>query len=171
MHKMQSDGLFKNLVEISKLSLCVGECSKVWQCRCRWLPIHSTFKHIRCFNYRVVTLGECSDVFENLTSFSWFVAWSPIRSKAQNANICTANISHIALWLHCENTGYFNHILGCPSCISVTKEHQIGFLESSLKSFFLVPLASILFRKTYLVTFLAFQSQNHAIKKLSQGGV
>ena len=33
--------------------------------------------------------------------------------------------------------GYFNHILGGLSCISVTKEcYQIGFLESSLRSFF-----------------------------------
>ena len=37
-----------------------------------------------------------------------------------------------------KHLGYFNYILGCPSCISVTKEcYQIGFIESSLRSFFL----------------------------------
>ena len=36
-----------------------------------------------------------------------------------------------------KHLGYFNYILGCLSCISVTKEcYQIGFLESSLRSFF-----------------------------------
>ena len=37
-----------------------------------------------------------------------------------------------------QHLGYFNHILGCLSCISVTKEYyQIGFLESLLRSFFI----------------------------------
>ena len=41
------------------------------------------------------------------------------------------------LYILQKHLGYFNHILGCPSCISVTKEcYQIGFLESSLRSFF-----------------------------------
>ena len=41
-------------------------------------------------------------------------------------------------WVHCKNTWVTSTtILGCPSCISVTKEcYQIGFLESSLRSFF-----------------------------------
>ena len=38
-----------------------------------------------------------------------------------------------------KHLGYFNHILGCLSCISVTKEcYQIGFFESSLRSFFII---------------------------------
>ena len=55
---------------------------------------------------------------------------------------------------------------------SVTKEcYKIGvfLIESSLRSFSLVPLASLFFQKTYLATFLAFQSQNHATKELSRG--
>ena len=36
-----------------------------------------------------------------------------------------------------KHLGYFNHILGCLSCISVTKEcYQIVFIECSLRSFF-----------------------------------
>ena len=36
--------------------------------------------------------------------------------------------------------------LGCLSCISVTKEcYQIGFLESSLRRFFISSLASLFF--------------------------
>ena len=54
--------------------------------------------------------------------------------------MCTLLTSVLNLRLkvhHCKkHLDYFNHILGCPSCISVTKEcYQIGFLESSLRSF------------------------------------
>ena len=35
--------------------------------------------------------------------------------------------------------------------------------------FFCLLLASIIFQKTYLATFLTFQSQKHATKELSQG--
>ena len=43
-----------------------------------------------------------------------------------------------------KHLGYFNHILGCPSCISVTKEcYQIGFLKVHWGASSLVPLAIV----------------------------
>ena len=68
-----------------------------------------------------------------------------------------------------KHLGYFNHILGCLSCISVTKEcYQIGYLEGSLRSFFISYISSSLFRRPIWQHSWHFY-QNHATKGLLQG--
>ena len=61
-------------------------------------------------------------------------------------------------FIHCKNTLVtLTTFSGCPSCVSVTKPNatkQVFLIESSLRSFSLVPLASLFFQKTYLATFL-----------------
>ena len=58
--------------------------------------------------------------------------------------------------------GYFmiNHIFGCLSCISMSKEcYQNCFLEVHRGAVSFVTLASLFFQKTYLATFLTFLLQ------------
>ena len=65
---------------------------------------------------------------------------------------------------------HFNHILGCLSCISVTKEcYQIGFLESSL-SLFQSPSISQPHLSEDLFLHSWHYYHNHATKQLSMQG-
>jgi len=55
----------------------------------------------------------------------------------------------LVFWWYIAKT--LNHILGCLSCISVTKKcYQISFLDSALRNFSLVTVASLCFQKTYI---------------------
>jgi len=55
-------------------------------------------------------------------------------------SVCVCVCECVAVRSLQKHLAYFNHIriLGCLSCIIVTKEfcYQIGFIETSLRSFF-----------------------------------
>ena len=60
--------------------------------------------------------------------------------------------------------------LGCLSCISVTKEcYRIGYLESSLRSFFISYISSSLFFRRPIWLHSWHYYHNHATKELSRG--
>ena len=76
----------------------------------------------------------------------------------------TAITLNFSNYITAKHLGYFNHILGCLSCINVTKEcYQIGFLESSLRSSFSSITAYWLHSWHYY--------HNHATKELSMTAV
>ena len=84
----------------------------------------------------------------------------PIKNNTPHYN---CNIKLIIMYktiIHCKNTWVtLTTVLGCLSCISVTRECDTIPNWCSWRRSFLVRVASLLFQNTYLVTFLAFLPQ------------
>ena len=131
-------GLYFIILYMQRYDLCLLHNQYI----CNYLYLHSTTDQHESLHNK--NSCECSD--------SWLLV-----QQRRNTILESVIFSQRCHTSQQKHLGYFNHILGCLSCISVTNKcYQI---ESSLRSLSLGTLASIFFQKTYSTKFLAFLPQ------------
>ena len=109
-----------------------------------WTSYVYEYKIIQKWSVRIlVFLGNCIVALLKVvrSAPSRVLLWTKTRLQRTWSNKMVRNILGNLIrkvYLHSQkHFGLFNHVLGCLSCVSVTKEcYQIGFLESSLRSSF-----------------------------------